>query len=333
MDKIAIVILNWNGVRFLEQFLSNVVENSPQAKVYIADNGSTDDSVKYVQQNFKGVGVINLDKNYGFCQGYNKALDQINAEYFVILNSDVQVTKGWLDEPITFMDNKPGVSACQPKFLSYSEKEKFEHAGAAGGFIDFLGYPFCRGRIFQSIEVDEGQYNKKEKVFWASGASLIIRSKVFNELGGFDKYFFAHMEEIDLCWRMLNAGHEIYYIPESTVYHVGGGTLAKSNPRKTFLNFRNGLGLLVKNLPVRFFLPILFFRMVLDGVAAIEFFLVGYPRDAFAVFRAHLAFYGMFFKWFNQRKRIPKKLPKEILKKSIVWEHFIRGNKIYNQIS
>ena len=333
MDKIAIVILNWNGKHFLEKFLGNVLQNSGEAKVYVADNGSTDDSVDFVKRNFGEVSLIELDQNYGFCEGYNKALDQVTAEYFVILNSDIETTPNWLVDPIQFLDRNLQVAACQPKILSYNSKAMFEHAGAGGGMIDVLGYPFCRGRIFQAVESDEGQFDDISEVFWASGAAFIVRSKLFFQLGGFDNKFFAHMEEIDLCWRLQNAGYKVFYIGTSKVYHVGGGTLPKSNPRKTFLNFRNGLGLLIKNLPLRLLLPVLFARMVLDGIAALEFFFVGYPRDAFAVFRAHMAFYGLFFKWLSRRKNFPKTLPKTIVLQSIVWLHFVKGTKKYNQIS
>lgn len=332
MDKIAIVILNWNGQHFLEQFLPSVTAFSTEAIIYVADNGSTDHSIEFLKKEYPNIRNIELKENYGFCQGYNKALEQIQAEYYVILNSDIEVTPGWLSAPLNYLEENPDTAAVQPKIRSFHNKNLLEHAGAAGGFIDILGFPFCRGRLFLSVEENNKKFDDTIDVFWASGAALIIRSTIFHKTGGFDPDFFAHMEEIDLCWRVKNAGYRIVYCGESEVYHVGGGTLPKSNPRKTFLNFRNGLGLLVKNLPLRLLFPILFLRMILDGVAAIQFFLVGYPKDAFAVFRAHMAFYGYFFSWFKRRTTIPKKLPLEILKKSVVWEHFIIKNDRYDQI-
>jgi GT2 family glycosyltransferase len=328
MDKIAIVILNWNGQHFLEQFLPSVQIYSKEATVYIADNGSTDHSIEFVKNNYPEIKIVQLPDNYGFCGGYNKALAQIDAEYYVILNSDVEVTPNWLKAPISYLDKYKDVAACQPKIKSHHDKRLLEHAGAAGGFIDILGFPFCRGRVFLEVEKDQDKFNDTIEVFWASGAALIIRAKVFHETGGFDPDFFAHMEEIDLCWRMKNAGYRIVYCGASEIYHVGGGTLPNSNPRKTFLNFRNGLALLLKNLPLHLLFPILLIRMILDGVAALQFFLVGYPKDAFAIFRAHLSFYANFFRWFGRRTNVPAALPTQMIRKSIVWEHFIlRKNK------
>ena len=332
MDKIAIVILNWNGQHFLEKFLPSVTTYSQEAIIYVADNGSSDHSISFLQTNYPAIRIIVLPNNLGFCGGYNIALAQIEAEYYVILNSDIEVTYDWLLSPINYLDKNSDVAACQPKIKSFHDKTLLEHAGAAGGFIDILGFPFCRGRVFLDIEKDNAKYNDTIDVFWATGAALIIRATTFHETGGFDPDFFAHMEEIDLCWRMKNAGYRIVYCGTSEVYHVGGGTLPKSNPRKTFLNFRNGLGLLVKNLPLRLLFPILISRMLLDAVAAFQFFLVGYPKDAFAVFRAHMSFYAHFFRWFGRRKNIPTKLPSGILRKSIVWEHFIMKKTNYQQI-
>ena len=333
MDKVAIVILNWNGQHFLEKFLPSVTSYSQETKIYVADNGSSDDSVTFLTDKYPAVSIIHLKENLGFCNGYNKALEQIDAEYYVILNSDVEVTPNWLSAPISYMDEHSDVAACQPKIKCYKDRQRFEHAGAAGGSIDILGFPFCRGRIFLEVEEDKGQFNDIAEIFWASGASLIIKAEIFHKIGGFDKDFFAHMEEIDLCWRMKNAGYKIVCCGSSEVYHVGGGTLPKSNPKKTFLNFRNGLGLLVKNLPLRILAPVLFVRMLLDGVAAIQFLLVGYPKDALAVLRAHVAFYGKFITWFRRRNNIPTELPSGIIKKSIVLEHFILKKNRYSEIT
>ena len=330
MDKIAVVILNWNGEHFLEKFLPSVTSYSQEATIYVVDNGSTDNSISFLKTNYPNIQLIELAENYGFCGGYNKALEQIDAEYYVILNSDVEVTPDWLVAPVSYLDKNNNVAAVQPKIKSYHNKQFFEHAGAGGGQIDILGFPYCRGRLFMSVEEDKGQYNDTTDIFWATGAAFFVRAETFHKKGGFDPDFFAHMEEIDLCWRMQNTGYRIVYCSESEVYHVGGGTLPKSNAQKTFLNFRNGLGLLVKNLPLKYLFPILFVRMVLDGVAAIQFFLVGYPKDAFAIFRAHIAFYGKFFTWYKLRKNIPSDLPKNMTKKSIVWEHFVLKK---NQIS
>ena len=333
MDKIAIVILNWNGKQFLEQFLPSVTAFSKEAVIYVADNGSTDDSIKFLNNNYPEIRIILLEENYGFCKGYNEALKQVKAEYYVLLNSDVEVTSNWLSGPISLLDTESDVAACQPKIKSFHNKNLLEHAGAAGGFIDILGFPFCRGRLFLNVEQDSDDFNDNIDVFWASGAALIIRARVFHKSDGFDPDFFAHMEEIDLCWRLKNLGYRIVYCGDSEVFHVGGGTLPKSNPRKTYLNFRNGLGLLLKNLPLRLLFPILLLRMILDGVAALQFFLVGYPKDAYAVLRAHIAFYFKFLIWFKRRQNIPKILPMEILKKSIVWEHFILKKNKYKEIS
>ncbi|MFT6210319.1 MAG: GT2 family glycosyltransferase, partial [Bacteroidia bacterium] len=247
--RIAVVILNWNGKSFLEKFLPSVISNSQGATIYVADNASSDRSLEFVEKNFPTVIRIDNGNNFGFAGGYNKALEDLNEEFFVLLNSDVEITPNWLQPVIALFDSDQQVAAIQPKILSYHDKTSFEYAGAAGGFIDKNGYPFCRGRIFESLETDNGQYDAVQEVFWATGACMFVRSKVYRELGGLDDDFFAHMEEIDLCWRTKRAGHKIMVQPKSIVYHVGGGTLPKSNPFKTFLNFRNGLELLAKNLP------------------------------------------------------------------------------------
>ncbi|MDO9615173.1 MAG: glycosyltransferase family 2 protein, partial [Bacteroidota bacterium] len=267
--KIAIVILNWNGAKLLQQFLPSVLEFSKgdSTQIIVADNGSTDESLSIISKEFPEVKVLDLKQNFGFASGYNETLKQIEADYFVILNSDVEVTSRWLESPIKLMEADKKIAAVQPKILSYNHKAHFEYAGAAGGFIDKFGYPFCRGRIFDEIEADEGQYDNTVDIFWATGACMFIRSDLFRAVGGFDADFWAHMEEIDLCWRLKNRGFRVVYTPESTVYHLGGGSLSYDNPKKLYLNFRNNLWLLYKNLPSNQLFYILFIRMMLDGVA------------------------------------------------------------------
>src|SRR5665213_1345257 len=265
MTKVAVVILNWNGRKFLEQFIPSVEKNNPNfSELIVADNASTDDSIEWLQNNFPKIKRIRLKNNGGFAKGYNDALEKIDAEYYVLLNSDVEVTQNWLEPIIKMMDADQNIGACQPKIRAFNDKEKFEYAGAAGGFIDKWGYPFCRGRIFDTYEIDEQQYNDSCEVFWATGACLFVRASAWKEVGGFDEDFFAHMEEIDLCWRMRNRGWKVMYCGESTVFHVGAGTLSKQNPKKTFLNFRNNLVLLAKNHAPGWFGLKLFLRMVLD---------------------------------------------------------------------
>ena len=306
--KTAVVVLNWNGKAWLEKFLPNLVNNSVEATVFVADNASTDDSVDYVKINFPTVKMIEHASNGGYAKGYNDALKQINAEYFVLINSDIEVTAGWLSPIIALMDNDKQIAACQPKMLDYNNKNKFEYAGASGGFIDNLGYPFCRGRIFDDLEEDKGQYNDATEVFWATGACLFVRAEYFNAIGGLDEDFFAHQEEIDLCWRLKNMDYKIMVEPKSVVYHVGGGTLDTGSPLKTHLNFRNNLKMLFKNLA----LPSLFFiipiRLVLDGVAALTFLTkekgIGH---LFAVMKAHFAFYFEIPKLITKRRKISQK--------------------------
>lgn len=288
MKKVSIVILNWNGEEMLRTFLPSVLFCSmgQDVEVCVADNGSTDGSCELVSREFPAVRLIQLDQNYGFAEGYNRALEEVEAEYVVLLNSDVEVTPDWLKPLVEFMDAHPEVGACQPKILSQRNREYFEYAGAAGGFIDKLGYPFCRGRIFEQIEKDNGQYDTELPIFWATGAALFIRQQVYHKVGGLDGRFFAHMEEIDLCWRLRSRGYGIYCIPSSTVYHVGGATLKKENPRKTFLNFRNNLLMLYKNLPEKELKRVMFQRMFLDWIAAIVFCLKGDFAAGRAVSRA-----------------------------------------------
>ena len=292
MKKISVVILNWNGLAMLQKFLPKVVEYSQGegVEVCVADNGSTDASCAWVSDAYPNVRLIILDKNYGFADGYNKALQQVEAEYVVLLNSDVEVTPHWLEPMTSYMEAHPEVVACQPKIRAERSQEYFEYAGASGGYIDMYGYPFCRGRIFQVVEKDEGQYDTVVPILWATGASLFIRLKDYREVGGLDGRFFAHMEEIDLCWRLRSRGRGIVCIPQSVVYHVGAATLKKENPRKTFLNFRNNLLMLYKNLPEKELRKVLFVRGLLDWVAAVVFFLKGDGKNAKAVIQARKEF-------------------------------------------
>ena len=308
MNKTAIVILNWNGIGYLKRFLATVVRYSisPGTGVYIADNGSSDGSADWVEENVREVRVIRLDRNYGFADGYNRAIDQIDAEYYVLINSDIEVTEGWLQPLVTFMELNRDTAACQPKILSYNRKDYFEHAGAAGGFIDIYGYPFCRGRILNITERDEGQYNDQADLFWCSGACMIVRADAWKKCGGFDADFFAHMEEIDLCWRFNKAGFRAVYIPGSTVYHIGGGSLAYDSPFKVYLNFRNSLYMLYKNLPDDRLFQILFVRMILDGLAAFMFLFKGRPGYCNAVLKAHISFYKSIGELRRKRKNVKK---------------------------
>lgn len=337
MYKIAIVILNWNGREFLERFLPGVVRHSssPGVKIIVADNGSSDDSLEFIRNKFKKVEIIELDKNYGFAGGYNKAFEKINSEYYILLNSDVEVSENWIEPIIKKMDNDPVVAAAMPKILSYQNRSKFEYAGAAGGFIDKWGYPFCRGRILNNIEPDNNQYNDSIEIFWASGTCLFIRSKIFHDAGGFDDDFFAHMEEIDLCWRIKNLGYKIYCYPCSQVYHIGGGTLPNETPSKLFLNFRNSLWLLLKNLPAKKLYPVLLIRRILDGLAAMKFYLTLDWRKGNAVFKAHLSYYKHFRKMKQKRKSADfknKDMPSSVYKKSILISYFLKKKKTFNEL-
>ncbi len=330
--KIAVVILNWNGIKFLQQFLRNVVAHSSDlAQVYVADNGSTDGSVDYVRSHHPEVQIIETGGNFGYAGGYNRALAQIKEPYAVLLNSDVEVAPDWLKPLLDLMEHDKNVAACQPKILDFGRRGKFEYAGASGGFIDSWGFPFCRGRIFDALEDDNGQYQSVMPIFWATGACMFVRMEAFREVGGLDADFFAHMEEIDLCWRFQRAGHTIYIAPESTVYHVGGGTLSKSNPRKTFLNFRNGLELLLKNLPPNQLVQKLGVRIVLDWLAAWRFLFAGNGKDFLAVFKAHLAFYGRFISTIQKRGGAYPKLS-GMHSRSIVLDYFLRKKKTFSSL-
>ena len=275
----------------LERFLPSVTAHtSGDAEVVIADNGSTDDSLEFLHTHYPALRIIRMDKNYGFAEGYNRALAQIEADYYVLLNDDVEVTPNWIEPVISQMQQNPSTAICQPKLLMYDQRDTFEYAGGAGGFIDKYGYPFCRGRVFTTLEQDHQQYDDAREIFWASGAAMFVRADVWRQLGGLDDEFFAHMEEIDFCWRAKNAGYRVEYCPGSVVYHVGGGTLPKSNPHKTFLNFRNNMALLFKNLPSNRLGWVMLCRTILDVVAATKFLLEGNPQEFKAVFRAHRAF-------------------------------------------
>lgn len=332
MKRVAIVILNWNGKHWLEKFLATVLEHSDGSlcDIIVADNGSSDDSLDFLKVNFPSVQTIVLDQNYGFTGGYNRALKHLEHEYFVLLNSDIEVSTNWLEPIIRLMDGDNLIAACQPKILDYNKKEFFEYAGAAGGYIDFLGYPFCRGRLFDTIERDNGQYDDAKRVFWASGACLFVRSDVFKKLGGLDENFFAHMEEIDLCWRMQNAGYSIWVEPLSKVYHVGGGTLQSDSPKKTYLNFRNNLFLLLKNYDFWKVYPIIFARLALDGIAAIRFLFQGKFGHFFAVLKAHFSFHFNQIAYLKDRKR--QKTPSTIYSKSIIWEYYIKKKRKYKNL-
>jgi len=326
--KLAVVILNWNGKNLLEQFLPSVVAFSVGADIYVADNASTDDSVAFVKANFPSVKIIANAQNFGFAQGYNEALQLVDADIFALVNSDVEVTEHWLGPIIDTFQIEPETAIIQPKIRDYKKKEYFEYAGAAGGFIDRYGYPFCRGRIFDNIEKDTGQYNDNCEIFWASGACFFIRSAVYRELGGFDPDFFAHQEEIDLCWRAFNKGYQAKYTGSSTVYHVGGATLQQGNPRKTFLNFRNSLLMLTKNLPQSLLFRVIFMRVCLDGLAGIQFLLKGKPAHCMAIVKAHFSFYAKF--WTSTRKRRPPQSGKYYRATSIVFSYFIKKTHTYD---
>jgi GT2 family glycosyltransferase len=328
--KIAVVILNWNGVQLLEQFLPSVVKYSPEATIYLTDNDSTDDSISFVMANFPSVKMVKNESNLGFAGGYNEALQHIDAEIYALVNSDIEVTENWLQPIIKTFENEPKTAIIQPKILDFKRKEYFEYAGAAGGYIDKYGYPYCRGRIFDTLEKDNAQYNDNREIFWASGACFFIRSSVYKELQGFDADFFAHQEEIDLCWRASNKGYTIKYISESVVFHVGGATLQQGNPKKTFLNFRNSLLMLTKNLPEDKLYWILFCRMILDGIAGMQFLLQGKFSHFLAILKAHGSFYSLFSIHYNKRDKFQSE--KYYNQKSIVYLYFIKKVKVFSDI-
>jgi GT2 family glycosyltransferase len=328
--KIAVVILNWNGVKLLEQFLPSVLQFSPQATVYVADNASTDESIAFIKNNFPTVKIVKNEVNLGFAGGYNESLQHIDAEIYALVNSDIEVTENWLKPIVEMFESEPETAIIQPKILDFKRKEFFEYAGAAGGFIDKFGYPYCRGRIFDTLEKDNGQYNDNREIFWASGACFFIRSAVYKELKGFDEDFFAHQEEIDLCWRAINKGYKIKYNSQSTVYHVGGATLQQANPQKTYLNFRNSLFMLTKNLPKSSLFSVLFIRMILDGVAGIKYIAEGQFAHCWAIVRAHFSFYNQFLK--NYKKRDKFQIDKYFNTKSVVYSYYVKNGTVFGAI-
>jgi hypothetical protein len=344
-SKIAVVILNYNGEKLFPIFLPSVIEYSTNdfTEIIIADNASTDNSIEYLKSNYPQIKRIELSQNHGFAEGYNQALTILNQEkqfeYYILLNSDVEVTQNWLNPILEIFehDTEKNISAIQPKIRMHAQKNLFEHAGAAGGMIDYLGYPFCRGRVFDTLEHDKGQYENQISIFWATGAAMAIRAEVYHGLGGLDKDFFAHMEEIDLCWRIHHSGKKIVYCSESTVFHLGGGTLNPMSERKTYLNFRNGLTLLLKNLPSENLVVKIYFRMLLDGLAGIKFLLDGKPKFTLAILKAHFYMYANLSSILKKRKDNQKKfgtlkLPVIVYAKSIVWQYFVKKNKTYDKL-
>ncbi|MCF6130172.1 glycosyltransferase family 2 protein [Flavobacterium sp. AS60] len=329
MKKIAVVVLNWNGAKLLEQFLPSIVAFSDEAKIYVADNASTDNSIAVIKEKFPTITIIQNDGNYGFANGYNLALEQVEEEYYALVNSDIEVTQNWLAPILSVFDSEANIGIIQPKILDYKNKEYFEYAGAAGGFIDQYGYPYCRGRIFETIEKDNGQYNDELEIFWASGACFFIRKEVYRKLNGFDADFFAHQEEIDLCWRAFNLGLKAKYVSKSVVYHVGGATLHESNPKKTFLNFRNSLLMLTKNLPENKLFLILLIRLILDGIAGIQFIFKGKFIHCWAIMKAHFHFYHLINKTLKKRQTV--QLENYYHSKSIVYRYFLKNGTIFEK--
>ncbi len=335
MKKVAVVILNYNGARFLEQFLPTVLAHcdSDLAEVVVADNASTDDSVALMRDRFPDVRLIENGSNGGFSTGYNLALRQIEARYYVLLNSDIEVTEGWIEPVIAMMDADPRIAACQPKILSYYHPEQFEYAGACGGFIDKYGYPFCRGRVFQHLENDEGQYDAPMEVFWATGACMFVRADLYHQIGGLDDSFFAHMEEIDLCWRLKNAGYKVCCCPQSKVYHIGGGTLPKNSPRKTYLNFRNNLSVLAKNLPDKSVKRVIVYRVFLDWVAALKFLFEGGFKDFRMVFKAHRDFYRRLKSLREKRSEAKREAVSCVYRRNIVFDSMLLGKNRFDELN
>ena len=338
MDNIAIVILNWNGASMMRRYLPSVLQHSRgEAVVYVADNASTDDSVDMLRTEFPDCRIIQLEKNWGFAEGYNKALAEVEAEYYVLLNSDVEVTSHWLTPLIEFMDGHPEAAVCQPKLLSVDDRDSFEYAGACGGLLDRYGYPFCRGRIFSTVEKDHGQYDSRKEILWATGAALMIRSADYKAVGGLDGRFFAHNEEIDMCWRLRIRGRGVWCVPESRVYHVGGGTLPKSNPMKTFLNFRNNLTMLYKCLPDKELAHVMRVRRWLDYVAALEMLLLQRNVGDFkAVLRARRAF-GKWKHDFDKDRHDIQASRKDGNNSlcspfSILWQYYAKGKHVYSEL-
>lgn len=330
--RIATIILNWNGRKMLEKFLPSVTQHT-LGEVIVADNGSTDDSIAFLKEHYPALRIIALDRNYGFAEGYNRAIAQVDADYYVLLNDDVEVTERWIEPVIEQMEQDPLIAICQPKLRMYDERDRFEYAGGAGGFIDSYGYPFCRGRIFSTVEYDHGQYDDPRDIFWASGAAMFVKAKVWKELGGLDGDFFAHMEEIDFCWRAQNCGYRVQYCPLSVVYHVGGGTLPKSSPFKTLLNFRNNLCMLYKNLTDKRLGKVIRRRMVLDGVAAVKFLLSGNSAEFTSVWAAHSKYREQKESLKRKRSQLPHLEPSTIYQGHILLDYYLRGRKTFDQLN
>lgn len=342
--KVAVVILNYNGKKYLQQFLNPLLDSSyPNFTVYVADNGSTDDSLVYLKNHFPRVRRIDLKQNYGFAEGYNQALKNIRADYYVLLNSDVEVTENWIEPIVQLMRRDSTIAACQPKILAYHRKTHFEYAGGAGGWMDTWGYPFCRGRILSVVEEDQGQYDKVKEIFWATGAAFFVQANLFHQIGGFDGDHFAHLEEIDLCWRLKRAGYKIMVCPKSVVYHVGGGTLSYNTPRKSYLNFRNSLYTLVKNERKEKLFWLIPWRLALDGLAGLVFFVQGKWRHVFAIIRAHWSFFPKFPKLLKKRQQYQEQIDRisispdlneaGIYPKSILWEFYANGHRHFSKLN
>lgn len=338
MSSVAIVILNWNGRDFLQKFLPTVVANSNNHEIIVADNDSTDDSIDFLKTNFPEIRIIQNESNGGFAKGYNDALNLVESDYYILLNSDIEVTQNWVEPMLEHLEKNKQIAGCQPKILAYHDKSKFEHAGASGGYLDKNYYPFCRGRIFEATEEDNGQYDEITPIFWASGASLMIRSEIYHQAGGLDESFFAHMEEIDLCWRIQNMGYEFNCVPESIVYHVGGGTLNYMNPKKTYLNFRNSLYMIAKNHKGVLFFK-LFKRLCLDGLASLKFLFSGDFKHIVALIKAHMHFYGNLKSILRKRASFKKSHPlkswkelKGVYRKNIILEKFLSGRSKFSNL-
>lgn len=335
--SVAVVIIHWNKRELLEQFLPSVAASTyPNLQIILADNHSDDDSVAWVNKNYPMVQTLVLDQNYGYAGGYNHALKEIIADYYVLLNNDVMVNPSWIEPMIALLEKDEKIAAAQPKILQYNNPEYFEYAGAAGGFLDHLGYVFCRGRIFEHLEKDNGQYNDSLPVFWASGACLFVKSKAFHQVNGFDEHFFAHMEEVDLCWRLQLAGYQIWYCGQSAVYHLGGSTLQKGNPQKTYLNFRNSLQMMLKNEDTHRLWWLIPVRSTLDLIGSVFFLLNGKPQHSASVHKAHSDFFFKFKKWWHKRDFIERNVHsnevKGIYKNAVFFEHFVLRKQKFSDL-
>ena len=328
--KTAVVILNWNGQKLLKQFLPSVIQHSKESKIYVIDNASTDGSVQYLKSNYSAVEIIQLNENLGYAGGYNKGLQDVEEDIFILLNNDVQVTENWLNPILSTFENHKDIAVIQPKILDFNKPDYFEYAGAAGGFIDAYAYPYCRGRIFSTLEKDEGQYDNNLEIFWASGACFAIKRQVFDEENGFDETYFAHQEEIDLCWRIKNRDYKVWFCYESRVYHLGGGTLKNLNPKKTYLNFRNSLYNIIKNVPDKKWFEVLFLRLLLDGIASLNFLINGQFKHIVSVLKAHWVMFSKFKLYFKKRKMNLKS--NYFHKSSILFQYFILNNKKFKNL-